>query len=347
MDHVSVIGIDISKRSFQLHGATAAGVPVLRRKLARGKVLECLASQPPCLVVMETCGGAHHWGREIQQLGHEVRLIAPAYVKPFAKRRQKSDARDAAAIVEAAQRPTMRFVAVKTVQAQSRSMLYRTRALLVQQRTQTVNALRGHLAEFGLVAARGVANVEQLWQAFAESADTLPELVVPTAGLLFDRIAELTARIGELDKQMQSLVREQDDLRRLMTIPGVGEVSAMAVHAFAPPMESFARGRDFAAWIGLTPREVSTGGRQQLGRITKMGQRDLRRLLVLGAMAVIRHARRRKDIADPWLRRMLAEKPAKLVAVALANKMARIIWALMVRGESYRAPHQVIGAVAG
>ena len=272
---------------------------MLRRKLSRGKVIEFLASLPACLVVMETCGGAHHWGREIQQLGHEVRLIAPVYVKPFVKRRQKSDARDAEAIVEAAQRPTMRFVAVKTEQAQAHSMLYRTRALLVQQRKQTVNALRGHLAEFGLVAARGVASVEQLWQAFAESAESLPELVVPTAGLLFDRVGELNAQIGELDKQMQCVVREQEDLRRLMTIPGVGEVSAMAMHAFAPPMESFARGRDFAAWIGLTPREVSTGGRQQLGRITKMGQRDLRRLLVLGAMTVTRHARRRKEITGP------------------------------------------------
>ena len=345
MDNVSIIGIDISKSSFQLHGATADGAPVLRKKLSRRKVLEFLASQPPCLVVMETCGGAHYWGREIQRFGHEVRLIAPMYVKPFAKR-QKSDARDAAAIVEAAQRPTMRFVPVKTEQAQARSMLFRTRALLVQQRTQTVNALRGHLAEFGLVAARGVANIERLWEAFAQNAESLPEQVVPTAGLLFDRIAELNAQLGELDKKMRSIAKEHEELRRLMTIPGVKEVTAMAVHAFAPPMETFARGRDFAAWIGLTPREVSTGGRQRLGRITKMGQQDLRRLLVLGAMAVIRHARRRKEIADPWLRRMLAEKPTKLVAVALANKMARIIWALMVKGESYRAP-SAVGAAAG
>ena len=225
-------------------------------------------------------------------------------------------------------------------------MLFRTRGLLVRQRTQTVNALRGHLAEFGLVAPRGVANVEQLWEAFAECAETLPELVVSTADLLFDRIDELNVQLDEVDQQMRSIVREDEELRRLMTIPGVGEVGAMAVYAFAPAMESFARGRDFAAWIDLTPREISTGGRQRLGRITKMGERDLRRLLVLGATSVIRHARRRKEIEDPWLRRMLAEKPPKLVAVALANKMARIIWALMVKGESYRAP-KVIGAVVG
>ena len=206
---------------------------------------------------METCGGAHHWGREIQPLGHEVRLIAPIYVKPFA-RRQKSDARDAAAIVEAAQRPTMRFVAVKPAQVQARSMVFRTRGLLVWQRTQTVNALRGHLAEFGLVAPRGVANVEQLWEAFAECAESLPELVVSMAGLLFDRIDELNAQLDEVDKQMRSIVRVDEELRRLMTIPVVGEVGAMAVHAFAPAMENFARGRDFAAWIGLTPRQGLT-----------------------------------------------------------------------------------------
>ena len=184
MDNASIIGIDISKRSFQVHGATSDGAPVLRRKLSRAKVLEFLASQPPCLVVMETCGGAHYWGREIQRLGHEVRLIAPIYVKAFAKR-QKSDARDAAAIVEAAQRPTMRFVRVKTEEVQARAMVYRTRALLVRQRTQTINAVRGHLAEFGLVAPRGVANVEQLWERFTECAESLPELVVSATAVLF------------------------------------------------------------------------------------------------------------------------------------------------------------------
>ena len=248
--------------------------------------------------------------------------------------------------MEAAQRPTMRFVAVKTKEAQARSMVFRTRGLLVRQRTQTVNAVRGHLPEFGLVAPRGIANVEQLWEAFTESAESLPELVTSTTAMLFERIDELNAQIDEVDKQMRLLVRENEELRPLTTIPGVGEVSALAVHAFAPSMDSFARGRDFAAWIGLTPRENSTGSRHRLGRITEMGQRDLRQLLVLGATAVIRHARRRKEITDPWLRRMLAEKPPRLVAVALANKMARIIWALMVNAESYRAP-KLLGAVAG
>ena len=213
-------------------------------------------------------------------------------------------------------------------------MVFRTRGLLVRQRTQTVNAVRGHLAEFDLVAPRGVANIEQLWEAFTEHAESLPELVVSTTTMLFEHVDELNAQIDEVDKQMRLLVRENEELRRLTTILGVGEVSALAVHAFAPSMESFARGRDFAAWIGLTPREISTGGRHRLGRITKMGKRDLRQLLVLGATAVVRHARRRKEITDPWLRRMLAKKPPKLVAVALANKMARTIWALIVKGES-------------
>ena len=239
----------------------------------------------------------------------------------------------------------MRLVTVKTEQTQARSMLFRTRALLVQQRTQTVNALRGHLAEFGLVAARGVANVERLWHALMQREHALPDLVGPTAELLFDRIAVLTAQIGSLDAQIRSLVKEQEEFRRLMTIPGVGPMCAMGVHAFAPPMETFGRGRDFAAWIGLTPRDDSTGGGQRLGRITKMGQRDLRRLLVQGATAVVQHARRRKVI-DPWLIRMLAEKAPKLVAVALANKMARVIWALSVKGENYHPP-TTAGAVAG
>ena len=345
MDNVSIIGIDISKRSFQLHGATDSGIPVLRRKLSRSRMVEFFASQAPCRVVMEACGGAHYWGREIEQLGHEVKLIAPAYVKPFVKR-QKNDANDAAAIVEAAQRPTMRFVAVKTEEAQARSMLFRTRELLVHQRTQTINALRGHLAEFGLVAARGVAHVGQLRQAVTQYEGVLPALVVPTAELLFDRVAELNAQLAALDRQIRSMVREHEELRRLMTIPGVGPMCAMAVHAFAPAMETFGRGRDFAAWVGLTPRETSTAGRQRLGRITRMGQRDVRQLLILGATAVVRHARRRKEIEDPWLHRMLLEKPPKLVAVALANKMARVIWALSVKGENYRAPTRV-GVVAG
>ena len=335
MEKVSIVGVDISKRVFQLHGSTASGRPVFVKKLSRSGFLPFLEDLPPCLVVMEACGGAHHWGRQIIAKGHECRLIPPVYVKPFVKR-QKSDANDAAAIVEAAQRPTMRFVAVKPEAAQADAMLFRTRALFVRQRTQTVNALRGHLAEFGLVSARGVANVEALRAELEKAAEGVPELVRQSAEMLFEQIDALSGRIAELDRGLKRRSREREDIRNLMTIPGIGPVCAMAVHAFAPPMESFRRGRDFAAWTGLTPRQHSTAGRQRLGRITKMGQRDIRSLPVQGAVAVLRH-RRGREIADPWLRRMVEEKPFKVAAVALANKMARIIWALSVRSDTYRA----------
>lgn len=216
------------------------------------------------------------------------------------------------------------------------SMLFRTRALLVRQRTQTINSLRGHLAEFGMVAPLGPGGVEKLRRELEAVRESLPEQVVSMATLPFTQIAALSGQVADLEKEIRA--RERAAMKRLMTIPGVGPICAMAVHAFAPPMESFKSGRDFAAWVGLTPRQHSTGGRQRLGRITKMGQRDLRQLLVLGATAVLRHARRRAELDDPWLRRMLAEKPPKLVAVALANRMARIIWALSVREETCRAP---------
>ncbi len=269
------------------------------------------------LETYEACGGAHHWGRRIIELGHECRLIPPVCDKPFVKR-QKSDANDAAAIVEA---------------AQSDSMLFRTRALFVRQRTQTVNALRGHLAEFGLVAARGVANVEALRAGLEKAAEGVPELVQQSAEMLFEQIGALSGRIAELDRELKRRSRQREDIRNLMTIPGIGPVCAMAVHAFAPPMGSFKRGRDFAAWTGLTPRQQSTAGRQRLGRITKMGQRDIRSLLVQGAVAVLRHQRGREEIAYPWLRRVVEEKPFKAAAVALANRMARVIWALSVKNE--------------
>ena len=293
---------------------------------------------------MEACGGSHYWGREIITLGHVCKLIPPIYVKPFLKR-QKNDANDSEAIVEAAQRPTMRFVAVKTEEAQAGSMLFRTRDLLVRQRTQTINSVRGQLAEFGVIAAQGVASVAQLRQGVAEAQEVLPDQVVSMANLLFEQIATFNEKIAGLDRDICARAREQEEIKRLMTIPGVGPICAMAVNAFAPPMESFRRGRDFAAWIGLTPRQNSTAGKQRLGRITKMGQRDLRRLLILGATAVVWQMRRRKEVSDPWLRRMIAEKPPKLVAVALANKMARTIWALSIKKETYRAPVAV--GVAG
>ncbi len=343
MEHTTIIGIDISKRSFQLHGATADGQPVFRKTVSRGRFLAFLCKLPSCLVVMEACGGARHRGRQIIGFGHECKLIPPVYVKPFVKR-QKNDRNDAAAIARTAQRPTMRFVAVKPEEAQADAMLFRTRALMVRQRTQTINSLRGHLAEFGVVAPRGVAGVVKLRQELAEVQEPPPEQVAALAELPFTRIASLSGQITGLEQQIRVRARERDEFRRLMTIPGIGPICAMAVHAFAPPMASFRRGRDFAAWVGLTPREHSTAGRQLPGRITRMRQRDLRQLLVLGATSVLRHAPRGEALKDPWLARMIAGKPPKLVAVALAGKMARMIWALSVKNEDYRAPAAMAAA---
>ena len=337
MEQVSMIGIDLSKRSFQLHGMCADGSVAFRRVLSRGGLLGFLERQPGCVVAMEACGGAHHWGREIMQLGHEVRLVPPVYVKPFVKR-QKNDAADAAAICEAASRPTMSFVAVKTAEQQGRGMLFRVRDLLVGQRTRTINALRGHLAEFGIVAPKGPAHVGKLAAVLGDGRAELPDAVRALGGVLVEQIAVLDEKIGALDRELLAQARQDADARRLMTIPGVGPVTAMAILAFAPPLGGFRRGRDFSAWLGLVPRQHTTAGKPRLGKISKMGQRDLRRLLVLGATSTIGSAGRAGKAADPWLGAMLARKPKKLVAVAQANRTARIIWATMSKRQSYRAP---------
>ena len=337
MEDATIIGIDLAKSSFQLHGALADGSVAFRKKLSRAKVLGFVAAQPRCVVAMEACASAHHWGREIGKLGHAVKLVPPIYVKPFVKR-QKNDAADAEAICEAASRPTMRFVAVKTQEQQARGMLFRTRELLVRQRTQTINALRGHLAEYGVVAPRGTAHVGRLAEAIEDADSGLLEPVRELGALLLDQIADLDEKIAALGDELHERARGDEQTARLMSIPGIGPLSAMAIQAFAPPMESFRRGRDFSAWLGLVPRQSSTGGKPKLGKISKMGQRDLRRLLVIGAMTTVGGAVRRGSTKDPWLARMLARKPRMLVAVALANRRARIVWALMTKNEDYRAP---------
>jgi len=337
MEKVSIIGLDLAKRSFQAHGARAEGGVAFRKKLSREKVLTFLAEQPRCVVAMEACGSAHHWGRTIRDLGHEVRLIPPAYVKPFVKR-QKNDAADAEAIVEAASRPTMRFVAVKTEEQQARAMLFRTRDLLVRQRTQLINALRGHLSEHGVVAAQGPANVKVLEEAVEDQGTSLPLLVMELARVFLDQIEGLSKRISGLEKVTAHEAACGETTRRLQTMPGVGPITALAVETFAPPMDVFKCGRDFAAWLGLVPRQHSTGGKQVLGKISKMGQRDIRRLLIIGAMAVVRSVLRKGSPEGSWLQRMLARKPRMLVAIALANKMARSIWAMLAKAEDYRVP---------
>src|SRR3954454_3267434 len=265
MEKVSIIGLDLAKRSFQAHGALVDGGVGFRKKLSREKVLAFFAEQPRCVVALEACGSAHHWGRAIRDLGHEVRLIPPVYVKPFVKR-QKNDATDAEAIAEAASRPTMRFVAVKTEEQQARAMLFRTRDLLVRQRTQLINALRGHLSEHGVVAAQGPAHLKVLEEVVEDQTTSLPLLVVELSRVFVEQIEKLLEKITELEKATSNEAARGSMSRRLQTVPGVGPITAMAIETFSPPMCIFKRGRDFAAWLGLVPRQHSTGGKQILGK---------------------------------------------------------------------------------
>jgi transposase len=296
-------------------------------------VLEFFAGQPRCVVALEACGGAHHWARQLTALGHEVRLIAPAYVKPFVKR-NKNDALDAEAICEAAQRPNMRFVAVKSEEQQAAALVFRTRDLLVRQRTQTINAIRSHMAEYGWVAPKGPSHIAAL----AGLLEELPEAARAMIRVMLDALDQLDRQIAGLDREIARRAREDEVSRRLMTIPGIGPLTATALAALAPPPEEFARGRDFAAWLGLVPLQHSTGGKQRLGSISKAGERTLRRLLILGSSAVVLHASRRGAPRGSWLEGMLARKPRMLVVVALANKTARIVWAVLMNKEDYRAP---------
>jgi transposase len=337
MKEVSIIGVDLAKNVFQLHGAAADGAVVFRKKLSRLQFQRFMSEHPRCLVAMEACGGAHHWAREMDRLGHEVRLVAPRYVKPFIKR-QKNDAADAEAIVEAALRPTMRYVEPKTQEQQARAIVFRTREQFLNQRTEAINALRSHLYEFGYVAPQGIGNLPRLEQIIEDPSSDLPQLARNLCRELLDQIAQLTTRINGLKKTIDTMSKGTETSRRLQTMPGMGPISALAVETFAPPMEQFKRGRDFAAWLGLVPRQASTGGKQRLGKTSKMGQRDIRRLLVTGAMAVVRWALRRGAPQNPWLARMLQRKPPMVAAFALANKMARGIWAMLTRGEDYRGP---------
>jgi transposase len=337
MEEVTIVGVDLAKRVFQLHGAAADGSVVFRRKLSRNQLLPFLARRPPCIIAIEACATAHHWGREIEKLGHGVRLIPPIYVKPFVKR-QKNDAADAEAIAEAAARPTMRFVALKTEGQQARAMIFRARDLLVRQRTQLINALRGHLAEFGVVAPQGIAHVRRLQEAIDDPQAELPPVVRDIGRAYLDQITRCSGKIAEMETTLRAEAAQGEATARLQTMPGIGPIAAMAIEAFAPPMASFRRGRDFSAWLGLVPRQKSTGGKQILGKTSKMGQRDIRRLLIIGAMAVVRWATRNGALEGSWLARMLARKPRMVVAIALANKMARSAWAMLVKQENYRDP---------
>ncbi len=345
MEKANIIGLDLAKRTFQAHGAQIDGGVAFRKKLSRDKVLGFLASQPRCVVAMEACGSAHHWGRAIGDLGHEVRLIPPAYVKPFVKR-QKNDAADAEAICEAASRPTMRFVAVKTEEQQSRAMLFRTRDLLVRQRTMLVNALRAHMAEFGFIAAKGLGHVEELVEAIEDDATPIPDLALSILRVIVAQLNDTDMKVREFEAKLANWHRENKTSKLLATIPSVGVMGASAIAATVTDPGMFGSGRDFAAWLGMTPRQNSSGGKERLGGVSKRGDKYIRRLLVAGAIAVIRHARGRATAEGEWVRGLLARKPAKVVALAFANKTARIIWAVMMRGEAYQPREKFVGRAA-
>jgi transposase len=332
---ISIIGLDLGKSVFQVHGVDAHGKVVATKQLRRAAVLRFFANLPPCLVGLEACATAHHWARAIGGLGHQVRLMPPQYVKAYVKR-SKTDRADAAAICEAVQRPTMRFVAVKTQEQQGMLVIHRVRETLVAQRTQLINALRGHLAEFGLIAPQGAGNVRELIARLAD-AEEVPPMAHGVLQTLIDQLRHTEARITELDGQLAEQSRQNETVQRLMSVPGVGPIVATALVATIGDARTFRSGRHLAAWIGLVPGQRSTGGKERLVGITKAGDGYLRRLLVNGARALTRWWRTR----SPWLAGLLARRPVNVAAVALANKLARIVWAVMVRGEVYRA-----GAIA-
>lgn len=335
MGQVVTIGLDLAKSVFQVHGVDAAGEVVVRRQIRRAQVLQFFAKQPPCLVGVEACASSHHWARELIALGHAVKLMPAQYVKPYVKR-GKNDAADAEAICEAVTRPTMRFVAIKTPEQQSAMMLHRVRLILCRQRTQLSNALRAHLAEFGIVAPAGRLGLDRLFEVIADPRDDrLPDDARTCLQMLGAQLTVVKAQILENDRRIMADARSTELGRRLMAIPGVGPLLASALVAAVADPSIFRSGRDLAAWIGLVPRQNSSGGKERLGSICKAGHRYLRQMLVVGAMAVIRYA---SPTRRPWLAQLLARRKAKVAAVALANKIARTVWAMMMTGERYREP---------
>jgi transposase len=336
MQTVTTIGLDIAKSVFQVHGVAAAGQVVIRRKLKRRYVLAFFQKLPPCLVGIEACASSHYWARELQALGHTVRLMPPAYVKPYVKR-QKNDMADAEAICEAVTRANMRFVPIKTPEQQSCLMLHRTRHLFIRQQTAVINAIRAHLAEFGIVAPVGRQGVEQLLDVVADASDKrLPEIARTSILALGTQLRTLKVQILNFDRQIMAWHRSNEASKRLDAIPGVGPALATALVASVADPKAFRSGRNFSAWIGLVPKQHSSGGKDKLGSISKQGDRYLRSLFTAGALAVIRYAKIHGTKHRPWLTTLLARRPTKVAAIALANKMARMAWAMMARGERYK-----------
>jgi transposase len=334
---ITTIGLDIAKNVFQVHGIDAAEKVVVRKQLRRSQVIAFFKALPPCLVGMEACATAHYWARELTKLGHQVRLMPAKDVKAYVKR-NKNDAADAAAICEAVRRPTMRFVGIKSAEQQGRLMQHRARDLLLRQQTQVINALRAHLAELGIVAAQGREGLKQLLTIIADEKDArLPIDARASLLVLAAQLQALHTMIGSIERRLIVQHRANEASKRLQSIHGIGIIGASAISATVTDPKAFRSGRDFAAWIGLVPRQDSTGGKQKLGPISKQGDRYLRRILVVGAHSVLRRAKQNPE-KYPWLTQLLARRPFKVVAVALANKMARVAWALLAKGGTYRAP---------
>lgn len=336
---ITTIGLDLAKSVFQVHGVDETGTAVLTKRLHRKQMLPFFTKLSPCLIAMEACGTAHYWARTLMEMGHTVRVIPPSYVKAYVKR-GKSDALDAEAICEAAQRPTMRFVPVKTVEQQSILMIHRARSLLVRQRTMLANALRAHLAELGLVTNPGIANLAKLAEQALSNEKALPSYARTTLNALGRQIMMLSEEVAALDHELLVWHADSEASRALAAIPGIGITTATAIAATVTDPDQFRSGRQFAAWLGLTPQQNSTGGKTQLGSISKQGDRYLRRLLVIGATAVIRHTKDKPTPMANWIRKLMEKKPFRIVSVALANKLARIAWVILTRKEAYR-PYQL------
>ena len=339
---ITTIGLDLAKSIFQVHGIDASGQVVVRKSLRRAQMLPFFAKLPSCLVGIEACGTSHHWARELIKLGHEVRLMPPAYVKPYVKR-GKSDAADAEAVCEAVTRPTMRFVPVKSPEQQAALSMHRTRDLLVKQRTQIVNMIRGLLAEFGIDIAKGLGRALLMARQIVDGkAPDVPIEAARMVGMLSQQALDIDTRLCQIDRDLLVWQRGNDVARRLMTIPGIGPVGATALAASVTDPHQFRSGRQFAAWLGLTPLQKSSGGKERLGRITKMGDKYLRKLLIVGMTSLVRRAKHNPRTIDPRLANLLARKPVRVATVAMANKTARTIWAIMIRGEIYRAGHRPV-----
>ncbi|MCR9061115.1 MAG: IS110 family transposase [Rhodobacteraceae bacterium] len=342
MSEIASVGLDLAKLVFQVHGADINGKPVMRKKLRRGQVLDFFAKLPPCLVGLEACAGAHYWAREFQTLGHEVRLIPPHFVKPFVKT-NKNDVSDAEAICEALMRPTMRYAPVKSVEQQSVLMIHRTREILVRQKTMLINALRGHFSELGIVVAKGPSRVAELIAVIEDPNDSrLPALAREALECLINQLKGIRTQILDLEMKLKTWHRNNEASQRLAAVPGIGVITATALVATIGDATQFRSGRQLAAWLGLVPRQYSSGGKERLGRISKRGDGYLRKLLVHGARTVLTWSRRKKEARSQWLDALLARRPTNVVLIAMANKTARTVWAMLSRDEAFQISHRAM-----